>query len=113
MLPIMLWQAAGIVIVLLGSYGFHLYRDVLLKSGKSCLSISLEGMHAELHLRNGSVVAGNISGATLGTSVLTTIHVKPEGSWKGRAVQVFADSLPAEDFRKLRVLLKWGTRRSA
>ena len=39
---------------------------------------------------------------------LTSVRWRPEGAWFDRAVLILPDMLPAEDFRRLRVLLKCG-----
>jgi hypothetical protein len=39
---------------------------------------------------------------------LAVVHWRPQGAWLDRTVLVAPDMLPAEDFRRLRLLLRWG-----
>ena len=38
----------------------------------------------------------------------TTLVWRPDGRWLSRAILLLPDMLPAEDFRRLRVMLRYG-----
>jgi hypothetical protein len=58
--------------------------------------------------RAGRVRAGDILGDTFVAARLATIVWRPEGARLARTLVVAADALPREDFRRLRVALRYG-----
>ncbi|MCC7038752.1 MAG: hypothetical protein IT516_00415 [Burkholderiales bacterium] len=60
-----------------------------------------------VHHRDGRIVAGHLHHATYVSSLLTTIVWRPDGGSRLRAVVVLPDMLPAEEFRRLRILLRY------
>jgi toxin CptA len=45
--------------------------------------------------------------STMVTPNLTVLHYRPEGSRRAQTAVILPDSLPADDFRRLRVWLRW------
>lgn len=58
---------------------------------------TIEVAHASGTLRDGSFVA----------PWLTVVRWRPLGAWRDRSLLIAPDMLGAEDFRRLRVLLRW------
>lgn len=62
--------------------------------------------------RSGEVVVGGVSGRLRPGSFvapwLTVVRWRPLGAWLDRTVLVVPDMLAPDDFRRLRVLLRWG-----
>ena len=62
--------------------------------------------------RSGEVVVGGVSGRLRPGSFvapwLTIVRWRPYHAWLDRTVLVVPDRLGADDFRRLRVLLRWG-----
>ena len=56
---------------------------------------------------DGTLVAGHVRSATYVGALFTSIVWRPDGAWWSRAVLVLPDMLPPEDFRRLRVLLRY------
>ena len=56
---------------------------------------------------DGRLVAGHVRAATYVGAWITTIVWRPDGWHWSRAVLVLPDMLPAEDFRRLRVMLRY------
>ncbi len=56
---------------------------------------------------DGRSIAGHLRSATHVSALLTTIAWRPDGAWRTRAILVLPDMLPAEDFRRLRILLRY------
>jgi toxin CptA len=56
----------------------------------------------------GEIRAGFICGATYVSPSLTAIVWRPDGAWRSHSVLILPDMLPADDFRRLRVLLRYG-----
>ncbi|MGH8802431.1 MAG: protein YgfX, partial [Casimicrobiaceae bacterium] len=66
---------------------------------------------ADLHLcvgfGDGTTRRGCVEPGTCVTSRVTTLVWRPNGSAFARSVLILPDMLPAEDFRRLRVLLRY------
>jgi hypothetical protein len=56
---------------------------------------------------DGRLVAGHVRAATHVGAWVTTIVWRPDGMRWSRAILVLPDMLPAEDFRRLRVMLRY------
>ena len=56
---------------------------------------------------DGRLVAGHVRAATYVGAWITTIVWRPDGWRLSRAILVLPDMLPAEDFRRLRVMLRY------
>ena len=56
---------------------------------------------------DGHLVAGHVRAATHVGAWVTTIVWRPDGMHWSRAILVLPDMLPAEDFRRLRVMLRY------
>ena len=69
------------------------------------------GLHLALDA-GGDIQVGGIAGAVAaGCFVapwLTVVRWRPAGAWMDRSLLVAPDMLGADDFRRLRVLLRWG-----
>ena len=61
--------------------------------------------------RSGAIRVGEIAGRVRDGSFvapwLVVVRWQPQGRWKNRSLLVAPDMLGAEDFRRLRVLLRW------
>ena len=60
-----------------------------------------------VHMGNGRLVAGHVRSATYVGAWVTTIVWRADGAYWSRAVLIVPDMLDAEDFRKLRVMLRY------
>ncbi|HQR12177.1 MAG TPA: hypothetical protein PLW68_12700 [Casimicrobiaceae bacterium] len=56
---------------------------------------------------DGRLVAGHVCAATYVGPLLTTIVWRPDGCRRSRTILVLPDMLDAEDFRRLRVMLRY------
>jgi len=61
-------------------------------------------------VRNGAgqLTAGHVRASTYVGARLTTIVWRPDGARRSRAELILPDMLPPDDFRRLRVLLRYG-----
>lgn len=87
---------------------YYLRRDALLLLPSSPVGLRVEEGSATMFTRGGSELSGKIASDSLVTSVLTILNFSRQEAGKMRSVVIFPDSMDKEDFRKLRVLLKWG-----
>jgi toxin CptA len=58
--------------------------------------------------RSGRDCTGHILDDSYVGARLATIVWRPEGAWRARTLLVLPDALTAEDFRRLRVMLRYG-----
>ena len=98
-------------LLLLASCLFYLRRDCLLLAPGSiiCLRFDQEGA-GRYQVRNGEWFEATLLGSSLVTPWLSVLNYKPETGRGMRSAVLFPDSIDAEDYRKLRVLLRWGFR---
>src|SRR5215470_2181096 len=102
------WRAA--VAVAIGAYGVWMVRSrayaalprsiVALEVGADLRAIFIE--------RSGRRIDGTVQPDSYVGAMLTTIVLRPTGAYQSRAIAILPDMLGAEDFRKLRVLLRLG-----
>ena len=103
-----LWFKTLIAAAVIASGVFHLRRDALLLSPGSVVSALLKGDGSiEVTLRNGAAIPGRQIPGSFVHTWFTTILWRAEGARFSRPIAVLPDSLPAEQFRELRVWLKW------
>jgi hypothetical protein len=57
---------------------------------------------------DGTVCAGRVHRDSYVGARLSTLVWRPYGRWRSRAILLLPDMLPAGDFRRLRVLLRYG-----
>ena len=57
---------------------------------------------------DGTASAGRVRRDTYVGARLSTLVWRPFGRWRSRAILLLPDMLPAQDFRRLRVLLRYG-----
>jgi hypothetical protein len=70
------------------------------------LVIDLSG-HVEVTRADGSIHRGRVVDGSFVAPWLTIVRWRPEGSRFSRAVVIAPDAAPPQDFRRLRVLLRW------
>ena len=87
---------------------YYLRRDALLLLSSSPVGLRVEDGFATVLTLGGSMFTGKVASDSLVTSVLIILNCICQESGKVRSVVIFPDSMDKEDFRKLRVQLKWG-----
>ena len=60
-----------------------------------------------VHRGDGRLIAGHVRSATYVAASLTSIVWRPDGARFSRAILIVPDMLPEEDFRRLRVMLRY------
>jgi len=90
---------------------FLLLRDARLANKSSCVAFRLEADNTvSLILRDGRHLSGKleVGGVILPFVVLITVRLKQGGH---RGLVMLKDSMDADSFRRLRVVLRWGVKR--
>jgi hypothetical protein len=62
---------------------------------------------------DGRLVAGHVRSSTYVGARITTLVWRPDGAWRSRAELILPDMLAPDDFRRLRVLLRYGRSEAA
>ncbi|WP_407896836.1 protein YgfX [Ferrigenium sp. UT5] len=102
------WKAAGVAGLLVVA-GFSLMRDAWLRLPQSCVAFELTApRRLSLVPLAGDPVAGVISDSSFVSPYLTLINIRTD-TGRRRSLVIMPDSLQAEDYRRLRVRLRWST----
>ena len=102
--------AAGLAIVAIGVWAFDRIQVVALRRGpRAVRRFELRGdLTVVVVTGDGKVRAGRVHPDSYVGARLCTIVWRPFGRWRRQAILLLPDMLPAEDFRRLRVLLRYG-----
>jgi toxin CptA len=105
-LPLAAKVALGAAIVL--SAWHSAWGGAMLRGSRSILSIELDReRRISVQSRAGGWQEATLLGTTYVSPALTILNVRVRGERLARHVVVLPDSMPSEDFRQLRVLLRW------
>lgn len=87
---------------------YYLRHYALLKSPGSIVAFELsETMQCMLNTRSGEHTPCVILGSTFVAPYLIVLNLRPENKLLDTGVVIFPDSMDSEEFRQLRVLLRW------
>jgi toxin CptA len=102
--------ACALVVALIVLWAVERVRVVALRLGpRAVRGIELRGdLTVVVVSRDGTVCAGRVHRDSYVGPRLSTIVWRPFGRWRLRAIILLPDMLPAADFRRLRVLLRYG-----
>ena len=94
--------------VLAVSLIFYLRHYALLRSPGSVVAFELsDEMACTLETRRGERIVCALLGSSFVAPYLTVLNLKPEEKIFTRSVVILSDGINAEEFRQLRVLLRW------
>lgn len=98
-----------IVVVLIGASGaLSLYGPALLRSPTAIIALEIiEGGALSFQTRNGEWHKGTLLASSFVAPYLTVLNVKSPGKALTRHIVIMADSIASDEFRRLRVLLRW------
>lgn len=103
------WTKIAAVLLLLANAVWTIYRHALLCCRHAITELSFSDRETiRLTLRDGSSHFGRVLGSsTVGTG-LTLLNIAIDGRRLPVHVVLLGDSLAGDDFRRLRVWLRWG-----
>ena len=110
LLPLELGAEAKLIlaVAIAVSLAHSVWRYALLKSRGAVVSIALsDRASGSVQLKDGSWRSARILGTTYVSPLLTVVNVRMAGHRTARHVVIVPDNIDPEDFRKLRVILKW------
>jgi hypothetical protein len=107
-LPLPAWQQSAITVVV-AVWAWVAFRSVALRRGTRAVTALTLAHDRLLIVRtgDGALVAGHVRAATYVGALLTSVVWRADGARLSQAVLVLPDMLPPEDFRRLRVLLRY------
>jgi len=107
-LPLEGWQQSGATVAIAG-WAWVAFRVVALRRGAwAVTALTLAHDRMVIVCRgDGTLIAGHVRSATYVGALLTSVVWRPDEARWSRAVLVLPDMLPAEDFRRLRILLRY------
>jgi len=89
--------------------GHRIWLLGLARSPRAIRELRVEGDRSVVAtLVNGEVLSGRVRDASYVGAIVTTLTWRSKGALCARSVLILPDMLPAEDFRRLRVLLRHG-----
>lgn len=87
---------------------YYLRQDALLTANDAVEFFELsDEMQCTLTTRSGESVGCSLLGSTFVTPYLTVLNLKPSGKILTRSVVILSDGIDVEEFRQLRVWLRW------
>lgn len=108
LLPAESWQQAVAVLVVVTWAAAAFWVVALRRSRFAITELRLApDLVLVVHSGDGRLVAGHVRSSTYVGAWLTTIVWRADGAYWSRAVLIVPDMLPADDFRKLRVMLRY------
>jgi toxin CptA len=110
LIPLQIPLAAKLVMALaLGlSLAHSLRRFAWLRSHRAIVGLELtDREHGSIQFAQGAWCEGRVLPTTYVTPVLTVVNVRVSGLRTLRHVIIVPDNIDADDFRKLRVMLRW------
>ncbi len=113
LLPAVVDIKVMLVAMLIISLIYSLSKDALLISQDAIKVLVLsDEMPCQLMMRSGESISCSILEDSFVAPYLTVVCLKPEGKFFPRSLVMLKDSLDAEEFRKLRVWLRWKQNKS-
>jgi len=107
-LPLAAWQQGAVTLAVLVWASRAFVVVALRRSPGAVTELRLApDLVLVVHRRDGRLVAGHVRSATYVGEMLTSIVWRPDDAWRSRAILVVPDMLPADDFRRLRVMLRY------
>jgi hypothetical protein len=108
LLPADAWQQAGAVLVVVMWAAAIFWVVALRRSPFAITELRLApDLVLVVHRGDGRLVAGHVRRSTYVGAWLTSIVWRADGAFWSRAILIVPDMLPAEDFRRLRVMLRY------
>lgn len=102
---------ATLVAFVVASFARSLWRNALLKTRGAIVAIALEdSQNVSVRTREGPWREARILGTSYVSPRLTALNLRVEGLTLVRHVVMVPDNVDSEDFRQLRVMLRWGNR---
>ncbi len=108
-MPAPAWADALAALVLVGWAGHRIRQHGLRSAPSAIVEVMLsEDRRIFVRRKDGRLRAGRVLDTSHVHPAFTSIVWRPDGAWLARSVPIVADMLDADDFRRLRVMLRYG-----
>lgn len=108
LLPLAPWQHAASCAVVLAWSWLAFERIAARRTPDAVIEVRVaHDLLIVVMRRDGRLVAGRVKPSTCVSAALTSIVWRRNGAYLSRTILVLPDMLPPEDFRKLRVMLRY------
>lgn len=108
LLPMIVPVKVTLLVTLLLALRYSLRRYAWLLLPGSFVGVRIEGERISLFRRDAAEVTGTILSDSLITPLVVVINMLPDANSGISSIVIFSDGLEKEQFRQLRVLLRWG-----
>lgn len=103
-----LWLKLIAVTALVINLGFEMWRNALMRDADAVVAIGIAADNAlSIQTRRGDWVDCTVRGDTYVASFLVVLNLRRLDNERRKIVVILPDAIDAEDFRKLRVWLRW------
>ncbi|MBI2294643.1 MAG: hypothetical protein HYU76_01025 [Betaproteobacteria bacterium] len=108
------WVKAPVVVAIAASLAFHLARNAALHAPDAIVALEVKDDGSlSFQTRRGEWLDCELLGSSFVSRHFTIVNLKPQGQRLARHVVLVTDNVDAQDFRRLRVWLRWAGPRSA
>lgn len=102
------WLALIAIAALVINLGVSIWRNALTRGGNAVVEIGVASDTAlSIRTRRGEWLECEVRGDTYVAWFLTVLNLRQIGTGKRLSVAILPDAIDAEDFRRLRVWLRW------
>ena len=103
-----LWLQLIAIAALAASLMFEISHTVLLRAPDAVVALEIAADDAlSIQTRRGDWIRCEVLGSTYVTYFLAILNLKEQGSGRVKRAVILPDSIDGEDFRRLRVWLRW------
>lgn len=114
MLPVDGWLLSGLAALLLLSAALSIRRHALRRSRGSITKLEfMDRAKLRVRMRDDAWHSGHVLGTSTVSAAWTVLNLRLDDRRWPVHVVITGDSIDAEDFRRLRVWLRWGPRNAA
>jgi toxin CptA len=107
-LPLPIWLKVAAILAFCTSFAFYFERNARLAAPNSIIALETgEDCTCVIETRNGRQLDGILLPTSYVSASLTLLNLKAHGERLARHVVILPDAINSEDFRKLRVFLRW------
>ncbi|TCV90214.1 protein YgfX [Sulfurirhabdus autotrophica] len=108
LMPLPFWVKLTGSLILIVSAAFYLQRDALLTFPQSIVALQVDSdCRSEIQSKQGDRITAELMGTSFVAPYLTVLNFKTAEKRFAQHVVIFPDAINREDFRQLRVLLRW------
>jgi toxin CptA len=103
-----LWVKLCVLAGIVASLASALWRHAWLKSTDAITAIDIDEQDAIVYRNDGRVDRAGILGTTYVSPLVTVLNLRVAGRMLPQHVIIVPDNVEREDFRRIRVWLRWG-----